>query len=282
MVATKSWLWAGGGVCLTVLLLVLGIASPAGAVSVDLTAGIPSTPVTVNGATFLVQDPEVSGTGRLDSFVRIKPRGNGVTSQGYNTSRRPVPFDEDNSPWTHNMQIADFPIQEYDGTDCFRFLLDADEDFGQGDEFLSIDAIQVYISPIGSQNTTDLASLGALRYDLDWGEDSEVLIDTSKIGSGNGRPDMTMYIPVDMLYRPDLGDTPSYFLYLYTHYGDKGEVTASETRDFGTSDGFEEWAIDEGQNHPPPPPPNNPQPNFAGVLTLLAAGGVVWRRLKKR
>src|SRR4051794_20442218 len=52
----------------------------------------------VGGVIFQQGDVQPSGSGVIDSFVRIHALGGGGQEQGYNTSARPLQFNENSSP----------------------------------------------------------------------------------------------------------------------------------------------------------------------------------------
>src|SRR5262245_17204786 len=82
-----------------------GIAGTASATIVDLTT--PMSSGVVNGARFETADFRSAGTGVIQSFVRVQANG---TEQGYNTSGRPVAFNENTSPnFTRNLTYGDIP-----------------------------------------------------------------------------------------------------------------------------------------------------------------------------
>ena len=217
--------------------------SPAFATIVDLTSGAGSEG-TINGATFVFGNMG-GGTGLIDPFIRMRASG---TEQGYNTSNSVLPFDEKKGSWTHDLRLNEIPIVTIDGVDFFEFILDTNESRGGGNQFISLDVIKIYTSPIASQNTTNIDSLGIKRYDMDAFEDSHVRIDSS-LNSGSGQTDMTVFIPVAMF----AGASPTDFVYFYSHFGGLGSL--SRTEKYGTSGGFEEWAvqINEGSVFIPSP-----------------------------
>jgi len=55
---------------------------------------------------FYQADPQATGSGVIDSFVRIST--NDLIEEGYNTSGRPVPYDENTSPtFTHDLLLSE-------------------------------------------------------------------------------------------------------------------------------------------------------------------------------
>jgi MYXO-CTERM domain-containing protein len=205
---------------------VLLCAPGAGASIFDLSQPLSS--ALINGAYFETVDFPHAGTGVLDSFVRIQ-RTN--TEQGYNTSGRPVPFDEiTTANFTHDMKMQDIPVVTVNNVPSLEFWLDINQNSGQTNNLLSLDKIQVYTSAIGSQTTTNIASLGVLRYDLDLGGDNWINMDY-ELGAGSGHGDVRMYVP--LAFFP--GAQPGDYLYLYSSFGEN----------LRSNDGFEEWAVQD-------------------------------------
>src|SRR5262245_40265485 len=65
----------------------------------DLTS--PGAVVSSQGVLFYQANPQSTGTGVIDPFVRIQRTG---TERGYNTDARPVEFDtKDANQWTHSL-----------------------------------------------------------------------------------------------------------------------------------------------------------------------------------
>jgi hypothetical protein len=192
----------------------------ASAVTVDLTAGA-GTSGTINGVLFEFDDQQPAGTGVLNSFLRIQRTPN---EEGYNTSNPDFPFDEvaPAGGFTRDLQFGE--LQQIGGN--YLFVLDINEPNGNNSP-LSLDKLQIYISNVGSQNTTILGDLGTLIYDMDAGEDSLVLMDYDN-APGSGVTDMLMTVPTSVF----AGVSPSDFVILYSAFGNT---------DF-SQDGFEEWS----------------------------------------
>lgn len=198
--------------------------SPTTASVVDLTAGVGASG-TINTAVFEFMTVQSGGTGVIAPFVRIQRNGD---EQGYNTSAAVLPFDEKSGAWTHDLQIGEIQVVMVSGVDYYEFQLDINEPSGGNKRFLSLDEVQIYTSPIGSQNTTTLATLGTLRYDLDAVEESHVLLDSSNT-SGSGEMDMRMLVPAAHF----AGAAPADFVYVYSQFG------LNES----SNGGFEEWRV---------------------------------------
>lgn len=182
-----------------------------------------------NGAQFYYTPEQPTGTGVIQPFARIQADG---TEQGYNTSGG-TPFDEKAGIWTHDIQFSDLKTTAVtlNGATYYQLLLDVNEP-GGSKSFISLDQIQFYTSALGSQTTTDVSSLGTLRWSLDGAGDSYVLLDASR-NSGSGSGDMFAYIPTSAF----AGVSDSDFIYMFSRFGD--QMAADGT----TEGGFEEWSL---------------------------------------
>ncbi|HWP64252.1 MAG TPA: hypothetical protein VNO86_12365 [Candidatus Binatia bacterium] len=235
-----SLLWAAVTAGLLVGALVLPVAGSGS--PIDLTSA--GAPATVNGA--VVQQSNFSGstgTGVFESFVRFQANG---TEQGYNTSGRPLEFDENSSSqFTRDLPLNAVPMVTVGGVAYREFRLDINETAGQPSSLLSIDRIRMFLSPTpGIKNADpDSPTFGQsdgtfLVWDLDGAGDVylKVLYDLAP-GSGNG--DVRLLVPNDSF--GTAGQTCQYnplvscgqYVYLYTKAGEE----------FSSDDGFEEWSV---------------------------------------
>jgi len=198
---------------------VLFAAASAQAAIVDLIHGDSGS---INGAIFDFTTQQPTGTGVIQPFLRVQ---NDPVEQGYNTSGTPVPFDGRAGPWTHDLTFTELQstIVTVGNTNYFRLLLDINQ--SNSHPLLSLDQLQFYTSPIGSQTTTDISSLGTLRFSFSPGD--AVYLDASR-NHGSGSGDMFAYIPTSAF----AGTSSSDFVYLYCHFGST----------YPTNGGFEEWS----------------------------------------
>src|SRR5438874_4887698 len=178
---------------------------------------------TINGAQFVFTTPQPTGTGVIQPFLRLE---NTPIEQGYNTSGG-TPFDDKAGPWTHDLTFGDLQNTEVTlgGVSYFKLLLDGNEPGGER-SLISLDQLQFYTSKVGSQTTTNVSSLGTLRYTFGAGDN--VILDASR-NHGSGSGDMYAYIPTSDF----AGTKKNDFVYLYAHFGN---TDASQS-------GFEEWAL---------------------------------------
>jgi VPDSG-CTERM motif len=223
------------------LVLVVGV-SRAGATDIDLTTQFATGTLTgVTGGTALFeQGPSGAGTGIFPAFVQIG--SNDTQNEAYNTTVNNV---NDNGPSDqHNHEITFAELQATqvtrNGVTYYQFVLDVNESAGGGNEFVSLDDIRVLTSTTANQSSTPFPT-GTLRWDMN--DADHVLLDfTVQAGSGFG--DMRFLVPTAAF----AGALSTDFVYLYSHFGELGVVSA---RNYGTSDGFEEWAILPGTSSVP-------------------------------
>jgi hypothetical protein len=243
-------------VALAAVAALAGAAGSAQAVIVDLTAPLSSG--TINGARFETVDFRTAGTGVIDSFVRIQRNG---TEQGYNTSGRPVQFDETTDPnFTRNLTFGEIPTRVIDGVSYKEFMLDINQT--QPNSLLSLDQVKIYTSAIGSQIQANPDNLGAMVYEMDMGGDSWVRMDYN-LGSGSGQGDVRMLVPVSAFGAAGSGT----FVYLYSFFGTNNV----------SNDGFEEWAIQTDNLIVPLPPAAT-----TGLASLIGIGALRVARRRGR
>ena len=228
------------------------------AITVDLTAAN-SPPVKLDEAIYRGYNPtEAAGSGTFDSFVRIattKP-----VIKGYNTSARPVQFDENNSPsFTRSYRLSNIPIvgdPNYPGV-YREFQLDINQT--SGNAIYSLDEVQVFLttnSAILGYPFTTSPNLATEVYKLDKvGEEptgqNNIKLNYNLAG-GSGKRDMILRIPnANFLAAAGLGDDPACtyqgappagsacntWVVLYSQFGGDDPTLA------GNDDGYEEWGV---------------------------------------
>src|SRR5882757_1818400 len=149
-----------------VLIVAIIICTTVGrATVVDLTGSNDSG--TINGAQFVFTTPQPTGTGVIQPFLRLE---NSPVEQGYNTSGG-TPFDDKAGPWTHNLTFADLVTTAVTigGQNYFKLMLDINEP-GGSKSTITLNQLQFYTSSQGSLTTTNISSLGALRYSFSAGD----------------------------------------------------------------------------------------------------------------
>ena len=226
------------------------------ATSLDLTTT--TTSGFINGAFYIRTDAQATGSGAINSFVRVGDNADVV--EGYNASARPaMPQVNNSGTFTHDVLLNSVPTVNLSGTNYYEFLLDINQ--ASSAPLLSLDKLQIYTRGTALSSAATLADLTAgpsiLRYNLDSGSDSEILLNYS-LNSGSGSGDMIAYIPASLF------GAGSDFVYLYSQFGGKGGAYVNNA-------GYEEWAYRSASVVPEP-----------GVLSFAALGAlaVLARRRK--
>lgn len=241
----------------------LAVASTSQAIVVDLIHNNSGTIHNSYGtAIFEFTATQPTGTGVIDPFLRIQ---GSPSEQGYNTSGG-TPFDDKAGPWTHDLKFSDLKTTAVtvNGTQYFKIMVDLNEPNG-AKSTISLEKLQFYTSPIGSQTTTNVASLGTLRYDLDAGGDNQVLFDAAR-NSGSGSGDAFFYIPASAFAGTNNND----YVYMYVQMGSADDTTAG---------GFEEFTL--VRNLTPVPEMSALFPVF-GLLVAVGSTHILRRRRMAR
>ncbi|MGE5297301.1 MAG: hypothetical protein ACM3VT_20955 [Solirubrobacterales bacterium] len=222
------------------------------AITIDLTTGTGASG-SANGAYFEWVDVGSTGTGVIDSFLRIQANRE---EKGYNTNGT-LEFDTKNSH-TKALPLSSVPEVEIDGVVYREFLVDIQEDTAGTDRFLSLDTVEIYLA--NSDSLTGYPSLGTEVFDLDDGADGDatVVMDSS-LNPGNGWGDAFMYVPSSLF-------TGGTYVYLYSEFGGT----------YRSSSGPEEWAVRLGAT----PPVIVPAP--AASLLVLAGSGLTVSLRRRR
>ena len=203
----------------------------------------------INGARFYQFNQIPTGTGRVNSFLRIQ--GFGV-QQGFNTDGAPLYEDTMPGPFTHSIQISDLPVATIGGTDYREFFLDINQD---GQHILSLDELRISIRDSG--NETGYATIFATPiYDLDTGEDNWIILDDT-VNAGSGHGDMLALIPDSLFTEPE-----NKYVYLYAKFGVNSVA----------DNGFEEWGYGTPDAFIPEP----------ATVLLLGLGALTLLRRRRR
>jgi len=261
----------------TAVAVALLAASCARAGIIDLTTAGSSG--TANGATFVWTNLDTTGSGLIDSFVRVQGDG---TEAGYNTDGT-LEFQTKPGGFTHSLLLAGVPIftDPTTGVKYLEFLLDINESGSGNAPLLSLNDLVIYQGNApnltGYDQTNPATNLGGnaiKKFDLDSGPDGDTTVEMNyDLNPGSGRGDVFVYIPLSFF---DLSDAAHPYLYLYSKFGNANQ----------SNDGFEEWAISANGEPigPGPQPQAVPEP---GTMTLALSGLVGFgvaglRRFRRR
>lgn len=277
-----------------VFAFVCGVSASAAIITVDLSTSGGVVELSSGGSTYAILDathaPTSVGTGSIDSFLRVQstagPESGFNTDANVNSLTCPngtynAGCDDKGGGFTHsivgsNLALVSNPTiggQAYTG-DFIQLLLDINETNDPTNEFLSLDQVNLYKGGNGSiTSLSGLSQLFSLQSVDDChvvnggacssatGSGAQVLLNSSlNSGSGNGF-DMFLYIPVAALLDTYTGTD---FLTLYSAFGALG---VSGGKDWGGSDGIEEWARISAVGQVP-------EPSFLLLLGLGIVGVV--------
>lgn len=229
-----------------------------------------------NTVTFVFDQTQPSGTGVLDSFVRIQRNG---TEQGYNTTQSnagALPFEEKFGAFTHDLTFGSMEVVNGN----YNFVLDIGEPASTS--LLSLDGLRLYVTNTPAQNSSSVDGngdangiSGTVLWDMDALADNYILLDANRDGKpGNGVSDLLMQVPTNVF----AGVTSSQYIILWSRFGLQDGAHAGAAS-FGT---FEEWAQLTTSDDGGGPPTGIPEPRSVSLLALALLGLVFALRRKSR
>lgn len=248
---------------LRILLPALIFTFSANAGVVDLTTKGATDCTTVANACFQQIEPRATGSGVIDSFVRIST--NNDVEEGFNTSARPVDYDENTSPtFTHSLTLGEVPIVTFNGQQYRQFMLDINQT--GTDPLLSLYRLQVFLRNIDAADATAANTAGVADFtgftgaatkvfDMDAGTDNYVNLNYN-LNTGSGSGDMFFYVLNSLFSGSD-----SQFVVLYSAFGIPNN----------NNDGYEEWAVQQGTVP-------IPEPTAVLLFGTVLAGVGFWLR----
>lgn len=232
-----------------------------------------------NGGLFLTNQLQPTGTGVIDSFLRVQMKG---SEEGFNTDSRQSSTDPagpsagicdgldcdsktDLASYTRDITLGEVRQVTYNGQTYYEFFLDVNEQgTTTGKNYISLDQLEIFMSNTGTTSGTTIehktetmnsGSGGSLIgitntkvYDLDNGSDNWINIDYNLSGGGSGIADMVAYIPTSYF----AGYSSSSYVYLYSQFGcaspnGNGVCGTQENKKYASGAGFEEWWTLGGQ-----------------------------------
>ena len=176
-----------------------------------------------------------TGSGVFDAFVRIQASGNETSEKGYNTDGTPE-FDSKGGTFTHSVLLSDIPQLKIGSLVYREFVTDLNEGNADGDEFITFDAIQIYL--VTDPTIDDYTLLGT----PEWVMPESVNMVDYQSGSGDG--DVRLLVKNDEFDTgaEDCGygsTTCTTYLVFYAEHGFvDGDPINGEV-----NGGFEEWGV---------------------------------------
>src|SRR5258706_1706656 len=221
----------------------------------DLTGGGSKSDTNSAGILFYSQNAQPTGSGVIDSFVRIQTNNTYVS--GYNTTANGVFDTQSTDTFDHAITLSHVPSVTgcslcVNGVSYYQFNLDINQT-GVNPLF-SLTDIQVFLTKTGDQSATAFDSNGVLQVDpgkqklvyrLDAGgkNDLSLVNDTIQLNynlnSGSGSGEMTMLIPTSLI--DTTGGYNNVVLYSQFGTGSPYVAKAGDSTLYPNNEGDEEW-----------------------------------------
>jgi hypothetical protein len=223
---------------------------------------------TLYGKIYFTSDTsQPTGSGIFDPFLTIQKQG---IEQGYNSSSASAPFDVKRIPqYNHEFTLAEMKANAsvtMGNATYYRFLIDVNEPNSTDKSRISLDSLQLYTSATAGQTTTNVASLGVKRFDIDI-DTTNTLVDNwvayDDLNHGSGQADIAVLVPASAF----AGVADSQYVYMYQKWG---EHVAADDLPVGSQGGFEETRLGGVANVVKPVPEPSIGIPLAGMLMMVA------------
>jgi hypothetical protein len=212
------------------------------------TTGATATTSADLGGSFTVTQisPQSTGTGVIDSFLRIQQNGD---ERGYNTSLG-TPLDDKGGGFTRALTLGEVPVVNLGvpGVDYYQFLLDINQVNSGTSNLISLNQIQIFtassdmlhssITEATATNAADVNFAGAtevFRMSSSTSPYTQIHLDYS-LNPGSGAGDMFLYV----LKSAFGAASATTNVILFSQFGIPNGDPAFGS---GSNDGFEEWAV---------------------------------------
>lgn len=206
--------------------LIFNLSLPARASATELDCTASCNLVSYAGALWATVDTQSTGTGVINSFVRIQGAPE-TAVDGHNTGG--VASNNETNGHLFARTLGEVPLIDINGTLYYEFLLDINQE--KSDPLLALNNVQICLSSTSGNLTQADGCPTAPNYTMGaFGGGTEWIKLDYQLNSGSGSGDLFMYIPMTTL-----GTNMTDYIYLFSQFG---AISSYEN-----NDGFEEWAV---------------------------------------